>query len=438
MAGGTWTTQNKVRPGVYVNVNSAPKALGAIGERGVVTMALPLSWGPEKRVIELQAGADTLPTFGYGIAEPQMLLVREALKRAKTLLLYKLNAGTKATAALDNMTVTALYGGERGNDISVAVQKNMDDNTKCDVKTFVDGQEVDSQTAADVAGLATNGWVSFSGEGPLQESAGIALEGGANGAVTNQDHADYLSAIEVYDFHTMALVSTDASLKSLYASFMKRQRNDEGRKMQLVVENDPAADHEGIISVKNGVVLSDGTTLTAAQATAWVAGATAGANANESLTYQAYEDAVDVEPRLTNSQIEAALRNGEFVFTQLNGRAVVEQDINSFTSFAPDKGKPFSKNRVIRVMDGLANDYKRIFEQFYIGKVDNNDDGRNLFRKECINQAQMYQDMNALQNFDSQKDVNVLPGADGDSIYVELYVQPVDSIEKIYAKVQVR
>ena len=33
-AGGTWTVQNKVRPGAYINFVSVPKALGTLGERG--------------------------------------------------------------------------------------------------------------------------------------------------------------------------------------------------------------------------------------------------------------------------------------------------------------------------------------------------------------------------------------------------------------------
>ncbi|MFC6546271.1 hypothetical protein [Cohnella cellulosilytica] len=42
MAGGSWTVQNKVRPGVYVNIVTAPKALGTLGERGIVSIPLLL------------------------------------------------------------------------------------------------------------------------------------------------------------------------------------------------------------------------------------------------------------------------------------------------------------------------------------------------------------------------------------------------------------
>ena len=441
MAGGNWTTMNKVRPGVYINVSSEPKPLGTIGERGITTMALPLSWGPSKTVISIESsavlGADFRNVLGYDITDLNVLLIKEALKRAKTLLLYRLNEGTKAAGTVGALTVTAKYGGVRGNDITIAVQQNIDDDTLFDVKTFVGGREVDLQTVPDSGSLIPNNWVVF-GSGELTASAGVPLTGGDDGTVTNADHTDYLAAIELFDFHTIALASEDPTLKSVYVSFAKRLRDDEGQKIQAVVAKYPAADYEGVIGVKNGVVLADGTKITAEQATAWVAGATAAAQMNESLTYQAYDDAVDVDERFTNSQIEAAINNGDFLFTPNNGRAVVETDINTFTSFSPTKRRHFSKNRVLRVLDGIANDFKRIFEEFYIGKVDNNPDGRNLFKGECIKYMETLQDINAIQNFDAQNDVQVREGDESDSVYADVWVQPVDSMEKFYFDIKVR
>jgi len=81
---------------------------------------------------------------------------------------------------------------------------------------------------------------------------------------------------------------------------------------------------------------------------------------------------------------------------------------------------------------------KRIFERTFIGKVNNDVDGRNLFKNEIINYLNVLQDIGAIQNFDSQNDVTVSPGAEMDSVYVELYVQPVDAIEKIYMDIIVR
>lgn len=434
MAAGTWLVQNKVRPGTYVNFETEPKPLGTLGDRGIATMALPLSWGESKEIIEIEAGENLKKKLGYTIIDEELLLVRETMKRAKKLLLYRLNEGTRASATVTevdkSLIIIAKYSGVRGNDITVVIQENIDDEAKFDVYTLVDGAEVDVQTVGTTAEIVDNGWVTFGGE--LIQTAGASLTGGADEEVTNSDYMDYLDAIQVREFNTMALVSEDPLLKSVFVSFIKRLREDEGYKVQCVMENYPIADYEGIISVKNGVILSDGTTIPAVQATAWVAGATAGANVNQSLTYSPYDDAVDTDEKYTNSQIIAALKKGEFIFVPSDGRAIVEQDINSLTSYTPKHGKAFSKNRVIRVFDSINNDFVRIFERYYIGKVDNNVDGRNLLKSECINYLTTLEGINALQNFNPQTDITVEQGEGIEDVYSEIYIQPVDAIERIY------
>lgn len=439
MAGGTWVAQNKVRPGVYMNFISEGGALGAVGDRGVTAMALKLPWGPAKTIVPIHAGDKLTDLLGYDISAPELLLVREALKRASTLLLYRLNAGTPAAATIGSLTATAKHGGTRGNDLTVLVQTNVDDASKFDVVTMLSGKAVDTQAGVKAAeDLKPSDWVVWSGTGALTTSAGAPLTGGADGNAANADHADFLAALELQDFQTVALASTDNTLKGVYAAYIRRLRDEEGKKVQAVLENYPTADHEGIISVKNGVVLSDGTTLTAAQATVWTAAATAAATIADSLTYQGYDDATDAAPRYTNSQIIEALNAGEFLFTASGGKAIVEQDINSLTSLTPEKGAAFRKNRVIRVLDGIANDIKRIFESYYIGKVGNDGDGRNLLKGEIINYLDSLQNAGAIQNFDSQKDLSVVAGSASDSVYIELNVQPVDAVEKIYMKVTVK
>lgn len=436
MAGGTWVAQNKVRPGLYINFVSEG-SLVALGERGTVSLPLTLPWGPSKQIVRINAGDDVFKVLGYDLTAPALLLVKEALKRAATLLVYRLNTGTKAAVTVAPLTATARYGGTRGNNLTVTVQVNVDDSSKFDVITKLSGVEVDRQVVATIAALVANDWIVWSGEGAPAVTAGAPLVGGADGVVTNGDYTDYLSALELQDFQAFALPSTDATLKSLAVAFTKRLRDDEGKKVTAVLENYPTANFEGVISVKNGVILADGTTLTAAQATAWVAAATAAAEVNEGLTNTAYDDAVDVSPRYTNSQIIAAIKAGEFVFKPGTGSALVEVDINTLTAFTPTKGKVFSKNRVVRVLDAIANDLKVVFESFYLGKVANNGDGRTLLKNEFVKYLEILQGLGAIQNLDPQTDITIVQGADSDAVYVEASIQPVDAVEKIYTKVRV-
>lgn len=154
----------------------------------------------------------------------------------------------------------------------------------------------------------------------------MPLIGGADGTVTNGAHADFLSVLEVQEFQTVGLVSQDNALKALYSSYVRRLRDTEGKKVQAVLSDYATTGHEGVISVKTGVVISDGTTVDQIHAVAWVAGATAAAAVNESLTYQGYDDSVDADIRLSHSETTAALLKGELLFTSSGGRAVAEQD----------------------------------------------------------------------------------------------------------------
>ena len=52
------------------------------------------------------------------------------------------------------LTVTARWGGTRGNSLRAAVQANADDEEKVDVVTYLEEQEVDRQTVAASGGAA--------------------------------------------------------------------------------------------------------------------------------------------------------------------------------------------------------------------------------------------------------------------------------------------
>nr|DAG79691.1 MAG TPA: tail sheath protein [Caudoviricetes sp.] len=438
MAGGTFTVQNKVRPGAYINFKSAGKPLGTLADRGIMTMPLALKWGPSKTPIEITAETDVQEVLGYSLLDPELLLIKEAAKRASKILLYRLNDGTKATATVEPLTITARYGGTRGNAISVTLTEDVDAEGTFKVVTLLDGRPVHEQLGKKVEDLENNHFVTFSGTGALAASSGAPLTNGTDTEAETQSYLDYFKAIEVLTWNTMAIPTKDSTVKGAAVSFIKRMREEEGKKVQGVLENYPTADYEGIISVKNGVKLTDGTIIDAVKATAWVAAATAGAEVNQSNTYTTYDDSVDVDVRYTNTQIIEALQKGEFVFVEQGGKAVVEQDINTLTSFTADKDKSFRKNRVIRVLDAIGNDINTIFSQYYLGSTDNHADGRKLFKGECINYLDTLQGISAIQNFDSTKDVEVLPGQESDAVVTNIYVQPVDSMEKLYMTVTVR
>lgn len=280
-----------------------------------------------------------------------------------------------------------------------------------------------------------NKLVSFSGEG-APAVATLTLTGGSSNEPIAADYLEFFSKIQLFDFNTLALPVSDETIKLAGANFIKRLRDEEGRKCQVVVSG-YAADSEAVINVKNGVILADGTVIDAVKATGWIAGATAAAGVAQSLTYTAYDGAVDVSPRYVDSDIISALKAGEFLFTEKRGSAVVEQDINSLLTYTSEKSKSFSKNRVIRVLDDIANNTKQTFEDYYIGKVNNDVDGRELFKANRIAYFDSLVARGAIEAF-SPDDITVIAGNEKDSIYVEVAVTPIDAMEKLYMIVVVQ
>lgn len=345
------------------------------------------------------------------------------------------DAAAKATATLGNLVATARYVGTYGNRLSVVVTAG--EGSSFIVQTLLDGQLVDSQTVTAISGLSANAYITWSGTGALSANPGVDLAGGANGDLTATAYSNFLSTLENEKFDVVIYDGTNVVTQGAFVDFVKRLSNQEGIKCQTVISNASSPDNECVINVyPHAVTLTDGTELAPSKLTWWVGGASAGANAFESLTYAAYPDAIAIDPVLTSSQQEAAINAGKFALIAQFDKIQVLTDINSFTTFAVEKGRQFRKNRVIRTIFGLCNDIYKTFALYYIGAVHNDEDGRASLKAEILNLMDKYQGNRALQNV-SADDVTVLQGTDSDAVVIEIFCQPVDSIEKIYINITI-
>uniref|UniRef100_UPI003A93CB38 phage tail sheath subtilisin-like domain-containing protein n=1 Tax=Enterocloster clostridioformis TaxID=1531 RepID=UPI003A93CB38 len=342
---GTWESQNKVLPGAYINIRTNEPLSITPGDRGTVVMLQEMTVGEDKSMYTITATEQNYPD---GVKAEDKKLVTEALKKAKTVIVYKL---------------------------------------------------------------------------PVTHDA--------------DDVTDALAALKTVQFNVLCYPydgDKETANKTAIATWIKAMRDDEGVKCQAVLANH-VADSEGIINVSQGVVMSDSTTLTAAETTAWVAGATAGASITTSNTGMTYVGAIDVSPRMTKTEMETAIKAGKFIFKVDSAQNVTAvYDINSLTTVTVEKGKMFAKNRVIRTLDNIANDITTIFESNYVGKVNNNDDGRALLKAALVDYFNTLQNMGAIQNFETNN-VVMTAGTDSDAVLVTAAIQPVDSVEKIYITV---
>lgn len=432
LGGGTFTTMNKVLPGAYINFISKARAVGSLGERGVVALPIELNWGAENEVITIEAGEfqkEALKILGYSFTSEEIKPLREVFRGARLVKLYRINGdGKKATTTIGTggLTITAKYSGIRGNDIKIVVQTNIDDETKFDVITYIDRTKVDIQTVGAITELQPNNFVEFSGTGSLEVTAGVNLTGGENGTATGEAYSTFLEEIEAESFTTLCYAGEDEVTKALFDSFTKRLRDEEGYKITTVLFDYTKADFEGVISVKNNPEL-----------VYWVAGATAGAQINQSLTNRIYDGEYIVNTKYKPSELEKAIKNGEFAFYQDGDVVRVLTDINTFTSFEPGKNEEFSSNRVIRVLDQVANDVARIFGDYYLGKVSNDSMGRTLFKNELVKYHEQLQNIQAIEDFEAD-DIEVLPGTGKRDVIVHEAIKPTDSMEKLYMSVEIQ
>ncbi len=418
LGGGTFTVQNKVLPGAYINFISRPRAMGALGERGIVCVGLELDWG-QAEMMTIDAGdfqKNAMQWFGYGYTDEKLKNIRELFIGAKTAKIFRLNTGTKASATMGNLTATAKYGGLRGNDIRIVVANAVDGKGQFDVATWIGTEQVDIQTAKKVEELKPNAFVTFSGTGDLTQTAATPL---ANGTTTQTDgnaYTKFLAAAEAEPFHALVYGGTDETTKKLFVSFTKRLREEEGIKFVTVLHDYTKADNEGVISVG-----------TAKELVYWVGGMQAGAAVNESLTNRKYDGEYVVSAKDSKSNFIKGIQQGKFLFYDDGDAIRVLRDINSFISFSAEKNSDFSSNRVVRVLDGIANDVARIFSQYYLGKRSNNADGRNLFKAELIAYHEQLLQIEAIENFKAE-DITVMQGREKQDVVVWEAVQPTDAM----------
>lgn len=445
MAGGTYVTYNKNRPGAYINFKAIPKPLSNVGSRGVATMPMTMDWGPVGEVMEIYSEdlitGKAQSKIGYTVYDDEVQMFREVLKGCYKLLAFRVDTGGKqASATLGNLTVTAKYTGICGNKISVAIldDETAEEDTNFIVVTYYNTLEKDRQNVTSISELVDNDWVNFSGTGALSLTTGTMLSGGENGTVINDTYSTYMNTMKMHQWQVMGLpITENSNVRTNTVTYIKNLRENIGKKVQLVLYDYSEADYEAIISVDQGYKTSSETIGTAAFV-ATITGLTAGAEINESLTYYVIDGATEIINQRDDEQIETAITTGKMVLsTRQDGVIVIEKDINTLHNFTIDKDYQFSKNRVIRTLDEIANSSQLTWEKSYIGKVDNDEQGRKDYKADLIYYFNELQRMRAIQNFDSTEDIDVLPGNEVDEVIVKLIIQPVDSMEKMYMTVMV-
>ncbi len=418
MAGGIWNKNElPVLPGFYLNFTAAALAAIRQGARGVVVLPVRAHWGPVGEFKTIYTETDIAKIYTddeTGGANAKKTIRMALLGGAQKVLAYRL-VDTNALPAgiilqdtteepVNVLKLETLYPTTRS--FKVTVQDNPLDGTKKDVKLY-EGSALlrtftftgDSiQAAADaINNDPGNELIKATklddGNGVLVNVSSQSLTGGNSGLenILAADYTDFLEAAEAQQFNIFSLDGVaDETIQTSVKAWVKRLR-DEGKGIMAVLGGSAADDiasdavakaiarsegfnYEGIVNLGTGAIL-DGVSYSSAQIAPFIAGLIGGQQLSESTTYAA-TPFDDVTRRWTNSEQKLAVQNGVFLLIHDGTRVKVLRGVNSRSTLELTQNNSWKKIRAIRVMDAFNSDMLAAAEEYYIGKINNTEEGR--------------------------------------------------------------
>lgn len=437
LGGGLFGFMNKILPGVYHNFFSKERDMTTYADRGYAAIPIEMDWGPEGEVFTV--GSDNFQlrstqVFGYNFAHEKCKPLRDLFLYLKVGHFYRLNKGSKKAVCPMG---TAVYGGIRGNDLMISASTMIDEADYFNVKTYLDGNEIDSQIVKSIDEIKDNAYVVFNRSWVISPDIGTKLTGGTNGdVITAQSYQDFLNVIDRKYFNILICTSDDDLIKRLFVAYTKRMRDEVGIKFQTVVQGLSGANYEGVISVYNSV-----RDVGAQQCDLvyWTGGGEASAAINEGVTNRKYNGEYDIEMTLDQRGLSKYTQLGFFIFhgvdNKVDGEYIQEPrvllDRNTFTEYEVKKNDDFSDNKIIRIIDQIAIDTAMLFNRFYLGKENNDKTGRISLKAQICNHRRTLQTLRALDNFDPEM-VTIGKGTKKGDVWINEEIEPVGVMERLY------
>ena len=87
LGGGTFTVQNKILPGAYINFVSAANASATLSDRGVAAIGFACGWGESGKILEISAEdlqKNSMNIFGCNYVDDKLKDMREIFLNATT------------------------------------------------------------------------------------------------------------------------------------------------------------------------------------------------------------------------------------------------------------------------------------------------------------------------------------------------------------------
>lgn len=170
------------------------------------------------------------------------------------------------------------------------------------------------------------------------------------------------------------LTSADTAIIS---AWIKQYRDDERKTFKAVLAH-CSGDHEGIINFTTENIVSgiSGKKHTASEYCARIAGLLAGLSLARSSTYYVLDDISAAE---IPEDPDGCINNGELIVVFDGKNYKIGRGVNSLVSFTDEKTEDVRFIKIVEGMDLYMDDIRETYDEYYVGKVINDYDGKQMF-----------------------------------------------------------
>jgi len=187
---------------------------------------------------------------------------------------------------------------------------------------------------------------------------------------------DALKRLKNKKFNYLAVPQIDENGDtSIISTWIQRQRDNNKKTFKAVLPH-ADADHEGIINFTTTGITVDDKEYTTAEYTGRVAGALAALPFTRSATYLQFNEIDSIDEHENPNE---AIDNGELILINDGENIKIGREVNSLTEITGNKTEDYQSIRVVEIMDLIKDDIRNVFENEYVGKVNNIYDNQVLF-----------------------------------------------------------
>lgn len=449
MAIGTWESQNKIRPGVYINYVFSEAELINYASNGALALNYMLPLNPQG-VIEITSAdikQKTLEKYGVTQGSDAYKYITTLLKYSSKLVLYSPKVTDAANARLTvsgKYTAVAKYPGVEGNKIAIEIIGEAG-ATKT-FNTYYNDELVAIQTLSngETTLVGNNDFVDITVTAAPDAAIPTLLAGGSNGTVNPTGYTTFLNELQNKEVEVLAVCLTeDVYDFSIIEDFINSYNANHVQKVVVVYpitgDSITVRNSEFVIAIANQTAtLENGLTMNAVQLAGYIGAKEAGATYVDDLTFNLCEDIISIS-ELTNEAIETNIKQGVMNLSLRSDRnVVIEDDINSLVLLGENQSSALKANDTLRLLNDLSYRIVSYGENVVIGKKKVTETTLNLVKAYIISIMNEYAQQQVIINFDSKNDVQVVFGEQEDGILCTIAIQKTQSAKKLYFSIGVR